>query len=197
MVRRALSGAALAVTVWASACSGQTATVTIDPTMTRGAESASVTILEFSDFQCPYCKRAQDTLEQIMREFPGRVRIVFKDFPLDFHPGARPAALAARCAGAGGRFWEYHDLLFVAQPDFEREDLLRYAERIGLERASFAECLDSARFRDAVEQDMTEGRALGITGTPTFFVNGRRLVGAMPVEAFREAVRAALTEDGK
>jgi protein-disulfide isomerase len=196
-VRRALSGAALTVTLWASACSGQTATVTIDPTMTRGSDAAPVTILEFSDFQCPYCKRAQDTLEQVMREFPGRVRIVFKDFPLDFHPGARPAALAARCAGAGGRFWEYHDLLFVAQPDFEREDLLRYAERIGLERASFAECLDSGRFRDAVERDMTEGRALGITGTPTFFVNGRRLVGAMPVEAFREAVRAALTEDGK
>lgn len=187
----------MAVTLWASACSGQTATVTIDPAMTRGSDAAPVTILEFSDFQCPFCKRAQDTLEQVMREFPGRVRIVFKDFPLDFHPGARPAALAARCAGAGGRFWEYHDLLFVAQPDFEREDLLRYAERIGLERASFAECLDSARFRDAVEQDMTEGRALGITGTPTFFVNGRRLVGAMPVEAFREAVRAALTEDGK
>src|SRR4029450_11470268 len=132
--------------------------------MTRGAESAPVTILEFSDFQCPYCKRAQDTLEQVMREFPGRVRIGFKDFPLAFHPGARPAGRAGR---------------------------------VGRERASFAGCLDSGRFRDAVERDMTEGRALGITGTPTFFVNGRRLVGAMPVEAFREAVRAALTEDGK
>jgi protein-disulfide isomerase len=127
-----------------------------------------------------------------MREFPGRIRLVFKDFPLDFHPGARPAAEAARCAGLAGRFWEYHDLLFVAQPDFSRTDLLRYADRIGIERAAFAECLDSGRFREDLERDMSEGRALGVTGTPTFFINGRRLVGSQPVEAFREAVRAAL-----
>jgi protein-disulfide isomerase len=132
-----------------------------------------------------------------MREFPGRVRLVFKDFPLDFHPGARPAAVAARCAGLAGRYWEYHDLLFVAQPAFAREDLLRYADRIGIERIAFTECLDGGRFHDAVEQDMSEGRALGVTGTPTFFINGRRLVGAQPVEAFREAVRAALAEAGK
>jgi protein-disulfide isomerase len=132
-----------------------------------------------------------------MREFPGRVRLVFKDFPLDFHPGARPAAMAARCAGLAGRYWEYHDLLFVAQPAFAREDLLRYADRIGIERIAFTECLDGGRFRDAVEQDMSEGRALGVTGTPTFFINGRRLVGAQPVEAFRDAVRAALEEAGK
>jgi protein-disulfide isomerase len=128
----------------------------------------------------------------VMREFPGRIRLVFKDFPLDFHPGARPAAEAARCAGLAGRFWEYHDLLFVAQPDFARPDLLRYADRIGIERAAFAECLDSGRFREDLERDMSEGRALGVTGTPTFFINGRRLVGSQPVEAFREFVRAAL-----
>jgi protein-disulfide isomerase len=127
-----------------------------------------------------------------MREFPGRIRLVFKDFPLDFHPGARPAAEAARCAGLAGRFWEYHDLLFVAQPAFARADLLRYADRIGIERAAFAECLDSGRFREDLERDMSEGRSLGVTGTPTFFINGRRLVGSQPVEVFREAVRAAL-----
>ena len=128
----------------------------------------------------------------MMREFPGRIRLVFKDFPLDFHPGARPAAEAARCAGLAGRFWEYHDLLFVAQPEFARTDLLRYADRIGIERAAFAECLDSGRFREDLERDMSEGRAIGVTGTPTFFINGRRLVGSQPVEAFRELVRAAL-----
>jgi protein-disulfide isomerase len=128
----------------------------------------------------------------VMREFPGRIRLVFKDFPLDFHPGARPAAEAARCAGLAGRFWEYHDLLFVAQPAFARADLLRYADRIGIERAAFAECLDSGRFREDLERDMSEGRSLGVTGTPTFFINGRRLVGSQPVEVFREAVRAAL-----
>jgi protein-disulfide isomerase len=127
-----------------------------------------------------------------MREFPGRIRLVFKDFPLDFHPGARPAATAARCAGVAGRYWEYHDLLFVVQPEFAREDLLRYADRIGIERAAFAECLDSERFRDAVERDVSEGRALGVTGTPTFFINGRRVVGAQPIEVFRDAVRDAL-----
>ena len=196
-MRRALSGAALVMTLWVSACSGQTATVTIDPTMTRGSDAAPVTILEFSDFQCPFCKRAQDTLEQVMREFPDRVRIVFKDFPLDFHPGARPAALAARCAGAGGRFWEYHDLLFVAQPDFSREQLVGYAQRLGLDRAAFAACLDSRRFAASVDADIAEGRARGVRGTPTFFINGRRLVGAHPIEAFREAVRDALDEARK
>lgn len=132
-----------------------------------------------------------------MREHPGRIRLVFKDFPLDFHAGARPAAQAARCAGLSGRYWEYHDLLFVAQPEFARDDLLRYADRIGIERAAFADCLDRGRFRDAVEQDLSEGKALGITGTPTFFINGRRLVGAQPVEAFREAVGAALQDADK
>jgi protein-disulfide isomerase len=132
-----------------------------------------------------------------MREHGGRVRIVFKDFPLDFHAGARPAAEAARCAGLAGRYWEYHDLLFVAQPDFAREDLVRYAGRLGLERDAFAACLSEGRFREAVEQDVSEGKALGVTGTPTFFINGRRLVGAHPVEVFQEAVRAALEEAKK
>jgi protein-disulfide isomerase len=128
----------------------------------------------------------------VIREFPGRIRLVFKDFPLDFHPGARPAAVAARCAGLAGRYWEYHDLLFVAQPDFGRESLLRYADRIGIERSGFADCLDSERFRDALERDVSEGRALGVTGTPTFFINGRRVVGAQPIEVFRDAIRSAL-----
>jgi protein-disulfide isomerase len=132
-----------------------------------------------------------------MREHAGRVRLVFKDFPLDFHAGARPAAEAARCAGLAGRYWEYHDLLFVAQPDFTRDDLVRYADRIGLDREAFTACLTGSRFRDAVEQDVTEGKAAGVTGTPTFFINGRRLVGAQPVEVFQEAVRDALEEAAK
>ena len=183
--------------LWSAAAAGEPSTLSVDPALARGPADALVTIMEFSDFQCPSCKRAQQALGQVMKEFDGQVRLVHRDYPVPSHKGAFPAAEAARCAAAQGAFWEYHDLLFVAQPDFARDDLLRYAERIGLERASFAECLDTARFRDAVEQDMTEGRALGITGTPTFFVNGRRLVGAMPVEAFRQAVRAALAEDGK
>ena len=127
-----------------------------------------------------------------MAEFPGQVRLVFKDFPLDFHDRARPAARAARCAGETGRFWEYHDLLFVGQSDLSRESLLQYAEQVGMGRETFARCLDGERFQTEVEKDLNEGRALGVTGTPTFFINGRRLVGAHPVETFREVVREAL-----
>lgn len=131
-----------------------------------------------------------------MAEYPGKVRLVFKDFPLDFHPQARAAAEAARCAGVAGRFWEYHDLLFVAQPMFSRDDLLTYARRLDLDPAGFAACLDDGRFRAAVDRDLEEGRALGVRGTPTFFINGQRLVGAQPLEAFRDAVDRALREAG-
>ena len=108
--------------------------------------------------------------------------------------GALPAALAARCAGAQGRFWEYHDLLFVAQPDFSRDELLGYARRLGLDTPPFTECLDSARFRDAVLADQREGLDAGVGGTPTFFINGRKIEGALPLEEFREAIRQALRE---
>lgn len=128
-----------------------------------------------------------------MAEFPGQVRLVFKDFPLDFHERARPAARAARCAGEAGRYWEYHDLLFAGQPELGRDSMLAYAERVGLGREAFAACLDSGKFQAEVEKDVGEGRALGVTGTPTFFINGQRLVGAHPVETFREAVREALS----
>jgi protein-disulfide isomerase len=131
-------------------------------------------------------------LGQVMAEFPGQVRLVFKDFPLDFHDRARPAAVAARCAGEAGRFWEYHDLLFAGQPELSRENLFQYAERVGMDRETFARCLDGGRFQADVEKDVGEGRAIGVTGTPTFFINGRRLVGAHPVETFREVVREAL-----
>jgi protein-disulfide isomerase len=136
-------------------------------------------------------------LGQVLAEFPGKVRLAFKDFPLAFHEGALPAAEAARCAAEHGRFWEYHDLLFMAQPAFSRADLLAYAERLGLPRAGFAACLDGGRHREAVRSDVAEGRAAGVRGTPTFFVNGRRFVGAHPVEAFREAVQDALADLGE
>jgi protein-disulfide isomerase len=133
-------------------------------------------------------------LGQVLDEFPGKVRLVFKDFPLSFHAGAEPAALAARCAGAQGRFWEYHDLLFVAQPAFARRDLLLYAARLGLAREAFAACLDAGRYRAAVGQDVQEGRAAGVSGTPTVFVNGLRLVGIHPIDTYREAIQDALED---
>jgi protein-disulfide isomerase len=133
-------------------------------------------------------------LGRVLAEFPDKVRLVFKDFPLSFHPGAGPAAMAARCAAEHGRYWEYHDLLFVAQPAFARSDLILYAHRLGLSQEAFAACLDSGRYRAAVRKDVAEGRAAGVTGTPTFFVNGLRLTGIQSIETFREAVQDALED---
>jgi protein-disulfide isomerase len=133
-------------------------------------------------------------LGQVLAEFPGKVRLVYKDFPLSFHAGAEPAAVAAHCAAEHGQFWSYHDLLFTAQPAFSRADLITYAVRLDLPRDAFVACFDSGRSRDAVRADMQEARSLGVTGTPTFFVNGRRLVGAQPLQAFREAVEDALAQ---
>jgi protein-disulfide isomerase len=135
-------------------------------------------------------------LGHVLTEFSGKVRLVFKDFPLATHEGAVPAAEAARCAGEQGRFWEYHDLLFVAQPSFSRPELLSYAARLGLSADAFTACIDSGRQRQAVRLDVTEGRAAGVRGTPTFFVNGEVLVGAQPLQAFREAIKKALAGSG-
>jgi protein-disulfide isomerase len=133
-------------------------------------------------------------LGRILAEFPDTVQLVFKDFPLSSHDRAVPAAEAARCAGEHGRFWEYHDLLFVAQPAFSRPDLLLYAERLGVPRERFAACLDAGLHRGAIRDDEQEGRAAGVRGTPTFFVNGRRMVGVQSLEDFREAVEDALAD---
>ncbi len=132
----------------------------------------------------------------MLEEFRGNVRIIHKDFPLPSHGGAIPAAEAARCAAAQGVFWEYHDLLYMAVPEFSRDDLVRYAGRLAIDRDAFATCVDTRRFRKQVETDVTEGKALGVRATPTFVINGTLVVGAQPIEAFREAVRDALKDAG-
>jgi protein-disulfide isomerase len=127
-----------------------------------------------------------------LKEYEGRVRIVFKDFPLPSHHLARSAHEAARCAGASGQYWPYHDRLFAAQPKFERARLVEYAVDLGIDRAAFERCLDERRFAAAVESDITQARALGVTGTPTFLINGQPLVGAHPVENFRTIIDGIL-----
>jgi protein-disulfide isomerase len=122
------------------------------------------------------------------------VRLIFKDFPLPSHDLARPAHEAARCAGAQGRYWPYHDLLFANQPKFERADLLRYAAEIGLSRDAFVSCLNEHRFAAAVSADVNQARALGVSSTPTFLVNGQPLVGAHPIETFRKVIDEALQD---
>jgi protein-disulfide isomerase len=127
-----------------------------------------------------------------MNEYDGRVRLVFKDLPLPSHALARPAAEAARCAGALGRYWPYHDRLFANQPAFERDDLIRYAVETGLSREPFSRCLAERRFASAVEADVAQAGALGVRSTPTFFINGRPFVGAQPIENFRAVIDDAL-----
>jgi protein-disulfide isomerase len=119
---------------------------------------------------------------------------VFKDFPLPSHKLAPLAHEAARCAGALGEYWPYHDRLFAAQPNFERDDLLRYASELGLPRDAFVACLDAHRFAPAVQADLAEGRALGVRSTPSFLINGRPVIGAQPIDVFRTAIDEALRE---
>jgi protein-disulfide isomerase len=120
------------------------------------------------------------------------VRLVFKDFPLASHDLARPAHEAARCAGAAGQYWPYHERLFAAQPRFQRAQLVAYAVELGIDRARFERCLDDRLFAAAIDDDIAQGRALGVSSTPTFLINGRPLVGAHPVENFRAVIDDAL-----
>ena len=145
-----------------------------------GPDSAPVTIVEFSDYQCPYCKRAQPSLDKLLAEFPDDVRLVYRDFPLDFHNEAEGAARAARCAGDQGKYWEYHRHLLTEDGSLERDDLMRRAESVGLDMTAFTACHDSDRHRDAVKAGLEDGAAVGVTGTPTFFINGRMFLGALP-----------------
>ena len=130
----------------------------------------------------------------MLEEYDGRVRLVFKDRPLAMHTLARAAHEAARCAGAVGKYWAYHDRLFAAQPAFRRSDLLTYAAELGLDRDAFAKCVDERRFAADVERDIEQAQALGINSTPTFLINGRPVIGATSIEEFRSIIDRALQE---
>jgi protein-disulfide isomerase len=167
----------------------------------RGAADAPVTIVEFSDFECPFCKQTNPTLKQLLERYPGKVRLAYRDFPLDsIHPQARRAAEAARCAQDQGKFWEYHDVLFTQSPQLALEDLRRYAGQVGLDVTKFDGCLAAGVHKAAVQRDLDEGNRLGVTGTPAFFINGRTLTGAQPLEAFTRLIEqelASTTASGK
>jgi protein-disulfide isomerase len=151
----------------------------------RGAENAPVTIVKFEDFQCPFCKTAQPTFKDLLKKYDGKVRVMHKDLPLEaIHPLAREAAEAARCAGEQKKFWEYHDQLYSISPKLSTEDLKSSAKQIGLNSAAFDQCLTSGKYRAAVQKDLNDGAQLGLTGTPAFFINGREITGAQPLEVF-------------
>ena len=155
----------------------------------KGPADARITIVEFSDFQCPYCQRAAGTVDEVLAKYPGEVRFVYRHLPLDrIHPNARGAAEAAACADEQGQFWAYHDKLFENNRALAKEDLLRYASDAGLDAGRFQACFDERRFKDKVEADLQAARAVGISGTPAFVVNGILLSGAQPAEAFFKVI---------
>lgn len=153
----------------------------------RGGANAPVVIVGFSDYECPYCKSAEGTVEQVMKAYGDKVRYVHRDFPLAFHQHAFEAAEAAACANAQGKFWEYHAKLFAAS-DLSTEKLKTMAGEVGLDRKKFDECLASNQFKAAVEKDMADAAEVGVSGTPAFFINGRMLSGAQPFERFKEVI---------
>jgi protein-disulfide isomerase len=174
---------------------GQTGTetnnVNIDLTgkTARGNENAKVVIVEFSDFQCPFCGRVQQTIEQILKDYNGSVKLYYKHFPLtQIHPYAQKAAEAAELAADQGKFWEYHDKLFQNQNNLDTESLKRYAAELGLDTNKFNKGLESGEKAAIVNKDLQEGLSLGVQGTPTFFINGRILVGAQPYSAFKQII---------
>jgi len=154
----------------------------------KGAAKALVTIVEYSDFQCPYCSRVLPTLDKLVTDFPGKVRVFFRQNPLPFHDKAPLAAEAALAAGAQGKFWKMHDELFANQQALDRPALDKYAAKIGLDMAKFKTALDTRAFRATVDKDLAEAKELGVQGTPNFFINGRPLRGAVPYEQFKTVV---------
>ncbi len=160
----------------------------IDGAPALGPKNAPVTIVAFSDFQCPFCSRVVPTLHDIEKKYGAKVKIVFKHQPLPFHNNARVAAAASMAANDQGKFWEYHDKLFANQQALDRPSLERYAEELKLDLGKFRSALDSNKFEQYITDDSNEGMRVGANGTPTFFINGRQVVGAQPMGAFESVI---------
>ena len=158
----------------------------------RGPADAPVVIVEFSDFECPYCGRATATLATLIDRYPDEIRFVYKDFPLPNHPNAFKAAEAGHCAHDQGKFWEFHDRLFTAQQSLDVESLKTYADELGLDAGEFGACLDDGRHAPSVDREMAAGRGYGADSTPTLFINGRAVFGALPLDVFDRIVREEL-----
>ncbi len=158
-----------------------------DPSL--GNPQASLQIVEFSDFQCPYCAQAHSIIKQLLRSYPNDVYFIYRDFPIiDIHPQAQLAAEAAQCAFDQEKFWEYHDLLFQNQDKLDLGYLLIYAQRLNLDLEKFTSCLEIGKYRNEVQQDMSDAYDLGVRATPTFFINGQKLEGVVPYETWLELI---------
>ncbi|OGW76402.1 MAG: hypothetical protein A3J52_03910 [Omnitrophica bacterium RIFCSPHIGHO2_02_FULL_49_9] len=159
----------------------------------RGPENAPVTFVEFSDFECYFCGKFQPTLQKIVEAYEGKVRFVFKHFPLSMHAHAKAAHSASLCAHEQGRFWDYRTLLFDHQNDFSTSALLAYARQLNLDETLFKACLNEDRYADRIDADVEEAIGLEISGTPTFFINGRRISGAQSFRFFQQVIDEELT----
>jgi len=164
----------------------------------EGSEDAPVTIVEFSDFQCPFCSRFYtQTLLQLRTDYidTGKVKLIYRDFPLSsLHPEAQPAAEASECAADQGKFWEFHDLLFENQAALSTVSYKKWAADLGLNTEDFNSCFDTGKHRADVQADFAAGSAAGVSGTPTFFINGQKVVGAQPYSVFQQIIDAELAQ---
>ena len=174
--------------------------VSADDDPVLGNKDAPVTVIEFSDFECPFCGRAfTDAVTGMKKDYveTGKVKFVYRDFPLSFHPQATPAAEAAECADEQGKFWEFHDTLFQNQGSLSDAFYKQTAADLGLDTAKFNSCVESRKYRAEVQQDLAAGSAAGVSGTPTFYIGNDKdgyteLVGAQPYAVLRQAIEAAL-----
>ncbi len=163
----------------------------------RGPKDAPIEMIEFSDFQCPFCLKANPTVTQVLNTYGDRIRFVYRHYPLPNHPNARPAAEAAQCANEQGKFWPYHDRLFAQDGHLSDEDLKRAAADVGLDAASFERCVATHKYKADVDADIAAGEEAGVDGTPAFFINGRALTGAQPFEAFKRIIDEELARHNK
>jgi protein-disulfide isomerase len=157
-----------------------------------GPADAPVTIVEFTDYQCPYCQAAQQYVDRVMDAYKGQVRLVYQEFPLDFHAQAKPAGRAARCAGEQGKFWEMHLGLLRTPGVFDDADLKSRALGLGIDATKFGECVASKKYDSVIQKSIDNGRTVGVSGTPTFFLNGRSFSGAQPFEVFERIIEEEL-----
>jgi protein-disulfide isomerase len=168
--------------------------VAYDAARVEGNPKAPVTIVEFADFECPFCKKSEATLKALLAKYEGQVKLAFLDFPLtEIHGRAEKAAEAARCAGEQGKFWEYHDNLFSEQSKLDEASLIGRALNLRLDENAFRSCLASGKFKQDIQANREEGTKAGVTGTPAYFINGVFLNGAQPQAEFEKIINVKLT----
>ncbi|MFA5134302.1 MAG: thioredoxin domain-containing protein [Patescibacteria group bacterium] len=162
----------------------------------RGSENAPVTLIEYSDFECPYCTRVQPTIEQLLEEYDGEIQHIFRHYPLSFHPQAQKAGEASECAADQGKFWEMHDKLFALNElgTLSVDNYKQAAKDLGLNTSQFDACLDNGDHATTITDGLAEGTGYGVKGTPATFVNGILVSGAQPIENFRAVIDSALVE---